>query len=272
MICPFATWLPVASHSGPMTEHLGLVVHVQEGMNSLAGYMANAANQVSSTFWVSRAGAIEQYVDTGNAPWTQMAGNFSYQSVEVEGFATAAMTAAQVTAVARIYAWLVGEYAYPLATCDHGGRGLTTHAHYPSGEPDPAWGGHPCPGALRAPQLPAIVARAAALVGGDPPAAVPVLVVPGPAAAPVSPSTPLEGETMANPLVVVATGPPAGSLGKKVTAGQVYIVWAEGDKSLQPLADAVAWANHWGQKPLPGVKGCAERTCVGLAAIPTRST
>jgi hypothetical protein len=266
-ICPFATWLPVPSHSGPMSEHLGLVIHVQEGMNSLAGFFANTANQVSSTFWVSRAGSIEQYVDTDDAAWTQMAGNFAYCAIEVEGYATAAMTDPQVTACARLFAWFAKLYGIPVQTCDHGGRGLTTHAHYPSGEPDPSWGGHPCPGALRAPQLPAIVARASVLVTGAAPATAPLA-----ASRPVVAAlTPQEGPDMPNPLVVVATGPPSGRGGAQVTAGQVFIIWPEGDKTLQPLADAVAWADHWAQRPLPGVKGCAERSCAGLAAIPTKT-
>jgi Domain of unknown function (DUF1906) len=88
-------------------------------------------------------------------------------------------------------------------------------------------------------------------------------------AAPPDPDDPTE-ETDMNPFVVVAEGPTAGSLGKKVTAGQCYIIWPEGFKTLQALGDAVNFAHYWGQRPLPGDDGCEKRTCAGLAAIPNR--
>lgn len=160
MICPGATWRPVQNHGGPIpvvVSGRGLVVHVQEGNGSPWGWFNNPASQVSSHWWISKAGVLEQYVDTDFEAWAQMAGNASYHSVETEGLASEALTTAQAVMLAALYRWGHQMFGWPFQTCDHGGRGLTTHAHYPSGIPDPAWGGHPCPGALRAGQLPSIL-------------------------------------------------------------------------------------------------------------------
>jgi hypothetical protein len=82
-------------------------------------------------------------------------------------------------------------------------------------------------------------------------------------------STASTEDDMADPLVVVAEGPAAGTRGNMVNEGECYVIWPVGTKTLQPLADAVATANFYRQVPLPGVAGCEKRTCAGLAAIPT---
>ena len=160
MRCPFANWRPVANHSGPMTGHLGFVVHVQVGTGSCYGEFNTAGSQASSHFWVAQDGTLEQYVDTDFIAWAEMAGNGEYVSCETEGTPDTEMTGAQVAALGRLLAWLHAEYSIPLQTCDHGGQGMTTHAHYPSGTADPDWGNHACPGPLRSAQLPAILAAA----------------------------------------------------------------------------------------------------------------
>ena len=163
MICPLATWRPVPSHSGPMSAHLGLVVHVQVGSGSCFAEFDIPANQASSTFWIGVDGRLEQYVDTEVMAWTEMAGNGLYDSVETEGQPANPLTARQADMLAALMAWGHHVLGWPLVLVDHGGTGVTTHAHYPSGAPDPAWGGHPCPGPVCAGQLPAIVAAAVAL-------------------------------------------------------------------------------------------------------------
>lgn len=170
MIYPPAKWLPVRNHGWGRPATVGLVVHVAEGNGSLFGWFDDPASQVSSHFWVSKAGAVEQYVDTQDTAWAQAAGNLEYLSVETEGFDTEPLTAAQGAALALLIGWCHQTFGIPLTMVDHGGRGITTHAFWPSGLPDPAWGGHPCPGKLRAGQLPTIVAAAgtpAGLIGGD---------------------------------------------------------------------------------------------------------
>lgn len=178
-LCSFALQKPIGSHSGPMTDHLGWATHEQDGNGSLYGYFGNAANQASSHFWVAKIGTLEQYIDTAFASWAQEAGNFTYNSIETEGTPDEPWTAPQMATMARLYVWGKQIHGIPLVTCDHGGRGITTHAHYPSGAPDVSWGGHPCPGTIRSAQLPLVVATANILAtGGTPVPALPALARP----------------------------------------------------------------------------------------------
>ncbi len=155
-ICPFAVQRPVASHGTAMTRQLGNVLHVQEGDNSPYGRFANANNNASSHFWISKTGVIEQYVDTDLASWAQKAGNHTYTSTETEGFVTELLTDAQVVAYARLYAWLAHTHGYPFIEANAPGeRGFGVH--YMGGV---AWGAHPCPGPSRAAQRPAILVKA----------------------------------------------------------------------------------------------------------------
>lgn len=161
MICPFATYRPVGNHGGPKSAHLGLVLHEQEGNGSLYGYFNNPASQVSSTFWCSKTGLLEQYGDTDVVMWAQAAGNGAYDSVECEGFQGEPMTAAQINSVARLLAWDAQASGFPIVgPVAHGQPGFTPHCN-PDGTPDPAWGNHPCPGSIRLAQMPEIVLAAA---------------------------------------------------------------------------------------------------------------
>ena len=169
-LCPFAVWQQVANRSGPVSAHLGLVVHVQVGDGSCYGQFNDPASQASSTWQAMKDGTLLQFVDADVIAWTEAAGNPFYDSVETEGLPTEELTPAQCATLARLIAWGHRTFGWPLELVDHGGSGITTHAHYPSGAPDPAWGDHPCPGPLRAAQLPAIVAAAAELVAPAPPA------------------------------------------------------------------------------------------------------
>src|ERR1035437_6310062 len=105
MLCPFANFRPVPNHSGTMNAHLGMVLHVQVGNGSCYGEFMNPSSQASSTWWVSKAGVLEQYVDSDLMAWTQAAGNGTYNGVETEGFPTEPLTTAQVNMLARLYAW-----------------------------------------------------------------------------------------------------------------------------------------------------------------------
>lgn len=158
MLASFAVARLVANHGGPMAGVDGLVVHVAQGNGSLFGWFDDPANQVSSHFWVSKTGVIEQYVDTDLEAWAQEAGNANYLSVETEGFVAEPFTGPQMSSLALVAKWASLTFGFPPQLVDHGGRGITTHAHWPSGVADPSWGGHPCPGPVRAGQLPQLVA------------------------------------------------------------------------------------------------------------------
>jgi hypothetical protein len=155
-----ATFKPVVNHGGNMKEQWGLVVHVQVGDNSLYEWFNNPVAEVSAHFWVSKLGPVEQYVPADTVAWAEMAGNDFYCSVETEGLPTEPLTKEQINSLALLMAWGRDTLGWKLELVDHGSKGITTHAHYPSNIPDPAWGGHPCPGPIRAAQLPAIVAQA----------------------------------------------------------------------------------------------------------------
>ena len=158
---PFAKAEPVTSHSGPLDAHQGLVLHVQVGDNDCYGEFANPSNQASSTWWVSKTGELVQYVDSDYAAWTEAAGNFTWDSVETEGFPTEALTQAQVLTLARLYVWGVKQYGWPLKLAETPqDTGLGWH-----GMGGVAWGGHfGCPGDLRKAQRGAIIYLAALVI------------------------------------------------------------------------------------------------------------
>lgn len=151
---PNATEKLVVNHGGPMSRHLGLVLHVQQGDNSLYGWFNNPNSQVSATFWVSKTGVVEQYVDTDITAWAQAAGNSTYNSVETEGYSTDPLTEQQIQALAALYLWGNTAYKWPFVVADIPGEfGLGWH-----GMGGVAWGGHfDCPGYLRKAQMPIIL-------------------------------------------------------------------------------------------------------------------
>lgn len=164
---PGATWRPVVNfHKNGVKEHRGLVLHVQAGDNSPHGWFNESASQASSDFWVSKTGGIEQYVETGtDYAWAQAAGNPYYASVETEGQPSEALTTAQITGVAKIYAWGHKTFGWPLTVVDSTtAHGLTYH-----GVGGSAWGGHTgCPGDKRKAQRTAIMTAAKELAGTPP--------------------------------------------------------------------------------------------------------
>ena len=148
-VCPWAAWKPVGNHGGRMSAQLGLVLHVQEGNGGLSGWFNNPASGASSTYWVSKTGALEQYVECETVAWAQGNGNSTYQSVETEGFHTEALTAAQEAALADLYRWGAETFGWPNVCAEQPGRaGFGWH-----GMGGSAWGGHTgCPGDLRKPR------------------------------------------------------------------------------------------------------------------------
>lgn len=158
---------PVRNHGGPMREHLGLVLHVQVGLNSLHDRFDTPSTDVSSTWWVSKTGVIEEYVPTDLDAWAQSDGNGTYNSVETEGGWDTAndrpdpsdpLTLFQVAGLAHIMRIGHARYGWPYRVANRvGRRGLIWH-----GAGGTAWGGHPdCPGDVRKAQRKFVVAMAA---------------------------------------------------------------------------------------------------------------
>jgi hypothetical protein len=147
---PGAAWRPVDNHSGPMSAHLGLILHVQVGNGSVYGEFTNPASQASYTWWVAKDGTLEQYVDGGDTAWAQAAGNGTYNSVGTEGFPEEALTDAQMSAIAGLYRWGHDRYGWPYTLADSPGQpGFGWHGMGDSNGHS-GWGGHPsCPGDKR---------------------------------------------------------------------------------------------------------------------------
>ena len=169
---PGAVWKPLDpgnyTQGGVNRPPKGMVLHIAEG-SSISGVWSwqNGQHDVSSYFIVAKDGEIWQAVDLNNKAWTQSAGNDDWIGVEFAGYHTEALTDAQVTAAARILAWLHQTYAVPLVPTDDPltGRGLGWH-----GMGGQAWGGHfGCPGDQIKNQRNEIIRRAQAIVTPTPP-------------------------------------------------------------------------------------------------------
>jgi hypothetical protein len=146
-VYPAATYRPLNQFSNQGTKpRVGVVLHVNDSNGpSLYNWIAGN-NNMSCHFQVAKSGVVEQYVDTDNGSWCQMAGNDTYLSIETEGYPVEALTAAQVNACAGIMRWANQTHGIPLQVADSvGARGLAWH-----GMGGAAWGGHTaCPGDLR---------------------------------------------------------------------------------------------------------------------------
>ena len=151
---PGAIWKPVPNHGGAMTNHYGLVLHVQQGNNSLQGWFSNPSSDASSTWWVSKSGMIEQYVDCDIQAWAQSQGNATFNSVETEGYDSDYLTDSQIDGVATVFAWGNKEYGWPFHLSNSiTDKGLAWH-----GLGGSAWGNHPsCPGDKRKSQMSQII-------------------------------------------------------------------------------------------------------------------
>lgn len=133
---------------GDLPASLGLILHVTQAAHSEYGYFSDPSHKAVSHWWVGKDGTVEQYVDAEKISWAQVAGNHTYHSVETEGWATEPLTDAQVKAIGALYRWGIGEFGWPLQIANAPGtRGLGIHSMGGI-----AWGGHACPGDLRAAQ------------------------------------------------------------------------------------------------------------------------
>jgi len=162
---PGARQEPVPSHSGPMTAHLGPVMHQQAGLGDCFGEFDNPNNDASSTGWIAKDGTLVQYVDADLIAWTQAGGNSTYNGFECEG-GPEALTDAQVLTFARVYVAGHLHYGWPLVISDTPGvPGFILHS---DGGAD--WGGHTsCPGPVRAAQRSAILYIAGLVLAGPVP-------------------------------------------------------------------------------------------------------
>lgn len=138
-------WVGNKTDAG-MHKPIGFIPHVQVGNGSLGKYFNVRNNQVSSHLWLSKTGNFEQYVPFTKIAWAQIAGNPYWISCECEGYPTEDYTPIQLQRLAEFYSWGMEKFGWPLRiTDDPLIGGLGTHRMGGTG-----WGGHTCPGPLRA--------------------------------------------------------------------------------------------------------------------------
>jgi hypothetical protein len=149
-----AAWRPVQNYSGGMMmPSRGFIPHVQVGNGSLFGLFNTPSFQASSHLWLSKTGILEQYVSFDMKAWAEMAGNPYWISCECEGYPGESYTDVQIRRLGEIYAWGHEHFGWPyVITDDPDGRGLGTHRMGGA-----SFGGHSCPGNIRANQRAAIL-------------------------------------------------------------------------------------------------------------------
>lgn len=155
---PFATKVPINKGSGPFTNGnpLGWVLHDNESNGNLDSFFAAGTDrnpdEVCPNFQVYKVGPPHQHLPLLDIPWCQSAGNSTYAAVETEGYATESLNANQIHYLGLIHA-AYRAHSIPDAIADNvGQRGIGVH--YMGGA---AWGGHSCPGTIRAAQRPDII-------------------------------------------------------------------------------------------------------------------
>lgn len=235
---PGSTFRPVASHGGRASSHMGLVVHITTNDFDPYGFFSNPANEASSNYWFAADGAASEYVDPDLCAWAQANGNGIFVSAETSGRPGTPLTDAQITGLARLYAWGHATYGWPFQlTNSPSTPGLGWH-----GMGGASWGGHSaCPGDARRAQLPTVLARAVAISAGRPASSVPpVAAQPAPAPAPAPSGLSVDG--VPGPMTIAAlqraVGSPAdGQLGPNT--------WRAIQARCGAVADGVPGPNTW---------------------------
>jgi hypothetical protein len=123
-----ALWRPIgANYGGYKSAQFGLVLHHAVATGSLWSFFNNPSAQVSAEFWVSRAGVIEQYLDTEIVAWHGKQLNDTYCGVETEGCLASSnyaepMPEAMVDALGRLYAEGVRRHGWVNALANTDGQ------------------------------------------------------------------------------------------------------------------------------------------------------
>lgn len=164
---PHAVWRgPIVNerHNGMVYPIQGLVLHIEQGSEvGTNNWFHNPAAQASAHFGNPKHGPLDQFVDTADEAWAEMAGNARWFSVEHEGISGQSLTTSQIENDAQLFAWIHTNYPHvqlQLTDDSVNGNGLGYHAM--GGQ---AWGGHlQCPGAPIISQRPLILTRAKQLV------------------------------------------------------------------------------------------------------------
>lgn len=162
---------------GALTVSRGVVFHVNAGDGDPRGWWMSPTNHsvASAHVQIMKSGEIRQLVPLDRVAWAEVNGNGEWHSVETEGFPTEALTPAQFESFAKLLAWGHQTCGWALQVTDSTtGSGIGTHQMGGA-----AWGGHSCPGPIRAGQRQALCDRANQLLGAPAPAPAPAPGYPG---------------------------------------------------------------------------------------------
>lgn len=185
---PGAIWRPLTAKGRDRMvwyRRVNLHVAVSEAPSLFSFF--NVKGRADSHFYVRKDGTVEQYVDTDYQAYADLDGNDATISIETQGGLTNAAgeqwTPAQVTALARLYAWAVTTHGVPnkiatdakIASSSHGlsWHRLGIDGNFPA-LPSPLAGrkqrgggmhystsaGKVCPGDAKIRQVPAVYAAA----------------------------------------------------------------------------------------------------------------
>jgi hypothetical protein len=151
---PGATWKPVCNYrAGGIGPVVGMVVHhMVSDEGSAYSHFNTPGSGASAHFGVTYEGEIFQYVDTNDASYHACGANYAGQvGVENESASTGdlwqPLTDAQVSACARIAAWLHDAHGLALRVADPGDRrGVGYHSMVPGPCTANDWGSTGCPG------------------------------------------------------------------------------------------------------------------------------
>jgi hypothetical protein len=142
----------------------GLVLHIQEGTETgTDGWFHDPTTKVSAHFGNPQSGRLDQWVDTNDMAWAQMAGNPGWISLENEGrsgIAGYTLNENQLANAGLLLAWLNLTEGVPMTLANAPSEtGLGFHSMGGA-----AWGHTACPGLPIIAQRDDIVARAQHLV------------------------------------------------------------------------------------------------------------
>jgi len=165
------TWndpFPCVNGSWGSGAMMGVLMHTEDGSESgTVAWFNNPAAQASAHFAIGTDGAIHQFGPIGKSweAWHAAGANAAWYGIEHEddGNPGSPLTAAQVTASARLVECLSAFAGFPLQVSDSPSvKGYGIHSM--GGQ---EWGGHlQCPGDVRAAQRRAIIALAAQIRNG----------------------------------------------------------------------------------------------------------
>ena len=151
---PNAIWKPVCNYSPGQIGHVvGCVIHhMVSDEDSAYRHFNTPGSGASAHFGVDYDGTIYQYVDTGDAAYHACGANYAGQ-VGIENASASTgdlwqpLTDQQVSACARILAWLADAHGVAVRVADPGDRrGVGYHSLVPGPCTANDWGSTGCPG------------------------------------------------------------------------------------------------------------------------------